>query len=183
MALVSNLVGTASLNAAILSEIAQLIADHIIVCNYAELAFLINDFLEEKGLPKVNQQHFIKFLKGKEVPVELAESPEFHLLEKLIKRAVIQSKRDLMDKYLNQDDWKEMKRGEFLFATRYANFGQEEAENAVQLENAGASIIINIDNRKIEMAAPITSEVQMLSEAEDAVQKYLGQRGLLIDED
>ena len=182
MALQSNIVGTTLLSQTILTEIADIIAEHIVVCNYSELAFLINDYLESKNLPTFKEKDFVKFLKGKEVPAEMAMSPEFILLEKLIKRALIREKRDLMDMYKTTTDWKDMKRGEFLFATRFANFGQEEAESNVQLEG-GAHITINIDNRKVELSNPITSEIQMLDTSEEAVQKYLGKRGLLIEDE
>lgn len=161
-----------------IQQLAYIISEHLVVCNQKELTFLVNEYLEEHELPTVNEKNFIKFLKGKEVPPEVADNPMYIQLERLIIKTNIEKKKDLMDKYLTENDWKEMKRGEFLFATRFASFGQEEREDAVQVEGS-SHITINIDARKIELAQPITSESQMLDISEDAVAKYLGKRGLL----
>ena len=168
------IVSTALLSKNVLQLIANTVAEHLLVCNLKEIAFVVNDVLASNNVPLIDEKEFVKYLKGKQEK-GIIPSPEWELLDRLIIRETINRKKDLMETYLTTSDWKELKRMEFLFTNRFLNFGKEDVEEQKGFEGAG--VIINIDARKIEIS-PITSESQMLEEGDDMINNYLVQRGL-----
>lgn len=160
----------------ILSVIEQTVFDYLMVCNNKELALLINDTLIENRIDPIDETLLVKFLNGK-VDSETVISPEYQKLGRMIKRAIIDRKRLLFAKYEATTEWQEKSKIEYLLNTRFPKFGQEEEEKGVAVAGGG-NIVINIDNRKIELAQPVTSETQMLGEADGLILRYLEKRGI-----
>lgn len=163
----------------ILSVIEQTVFEYLMVCNNKELAFLINDKLEEQNMPLIDENLLVKFLNGK-VDSDVVISPEYQQLSRIIRRAIIDRKHQLWEKYDQTTEWQEKSKLEYLLNTRFPKFGQEEEEKGVAVAGSG-NIVINIDNRKIELAQPITSEAQMLGEADGLILKYLEKKGIEVE--
>lgn len=155
----------------ILDVIEQTVFDYLMVCNNKELALIINDTLTENQIDPIDESLLVRFLNGK-VDSETVISPEYQKLGRLIKRAIIERKRLLFQKYEATTEWQEKSKIEYLLNTRFPKFGQEPEEVGVAVTGSG-NIVINIDNRKIELAQPITSEAQMLGEADARITQYL----------
>lgn len=160
----------------ILSVIEQTVFEYLMVCNNTELALLINDKLEEQNMPLIDESLLVKFLNGK-VDSDTVIDPAYQKLGRLIRRAMIDRKQILFQKYEATAEWQEKSKIEYLLNTRFPKFGQEPEEVGVAVAGGG-NIVINIDNRKIELSNPITSEAQMLGEAEEAIGLYLEKRGI-----
>lgn len=157
--------------------IRDIIMDYILVANYKEIAFLVNEFLEGLSLPVINEKNFVDFMKGKATD-EIATDPVFLTLEKLLIKAMLDKKKDLMTEYSEKDaNWQSLRRVEFLLNTRFKEFGREEV-GGLAIEGGGSTIVINIDNRRIQAAAPLTSEAMVLSSEKVMVSNYLNQRNL-----
>lgn len=165
----------------ILNIIEQTVFEYLMVCNNKELALLINDKLEENNMPLIDENLLVKFLNGK-VDSDVVISPEYQQLSRLIRRAIIDRKHLLWEKYDQTTEWQEKSKLEYLLNTRFPKFGQEEEEKGVAVAGGG-NIVINIDNRKIELAQPITSELQMLGEADTRIVAYLAKNNIDVEYD
>lgn len=155
----------------ILNIIEQTVFEYLMVCNNKELALLINEKLEENNMALIDEALLVKFLNGK-VDADIVIDPAYQKLGRLIRRAMIDRKQILFQKYEATTEWQEKSKIEYLLNTRFPKFGQEPEEAGIAV-SGGGNIVINIDNRKIELAQPITSEAQMLGEADALITQYL----------